>query len=211
MSNDGRNYKVGQKRLDNLDKIFEAAELEFAQFGFKGTSMVSIARRAGIPRPNVHYYYKNKQALYNALLMRLLDLWNSAIQQMSAEDNPARALGGYIHAKVMLSKTYPLASKIFANEIIQGAPNLKTYLSGEFRDWLNGKARVIQQWIDEGKMDAVDPLHLIFLIWSSTQHYADFSTQVTAVMGKKALSDEDFEAVAQSLTHIILKGCGLTS
>ena len=209
MENDTRNYKVGQKRLENQQKIIDAAEIEFAENGFKGASMMSIANRAGIPRPNVHYYYKNKQDLYNAILMGILKLWNDAFQEISVDDDPATALSTYIRAKVMNSKSHPLASKIFANEIIHGAAHLQTYLGSEFRDWLNGKADVIQCWIDQGKMDSVDPIHLIFLIWSSTQHYADFSVQVSAVMGKEALSDQDYEHIAAQLTQIILKGCGL--
>ena len=209
MENDSRNYKIGQKRIENQQKIIEAAEIEFAENGYKGASMMNVAKRAGIPRPNVHYYYKNKLDLYNAIIMDTLNLWNDAFREISEDDDPAEALGGYIRAKVMYSKSHPLASKIFASEVIHGAPHIKKYLGRDFRNWLLSKAGVIQHWIDTGKMDEVDPLHLIFLIWSSTQHYADFSEQVTTVMDKEKLSDNDFEQIAENLTHIILKGCGL--
>ena len=202
-------YKVGKIRTDNRAKIITIAEMEFAEFGFKGASIMNIAKRANLPRANVHYYFNSKLELYKKVLFDILKLWNDAFNQITPEDDPAEAIGAYIRAKVMYSKTNPLASKIFANEIIHGAPRISEYLNSDFRDWLKAKSAVIEQWIKQGKMDPVDPLFLIMLIWSATQHYADFSTQVSAVMDKDKLSDNDFDHIADNLIHIILKGCGI--
>ena len=202
-------YKVGNIRIDNRTKIIAIAEMEFAEFGYKGASIMNIAKRAKLPRANVHYYFKSKLELYKKVLFDILKLWNDAFNQITPEDDPAEAIGAYIRAKVMYSKTNPLASKIFANEIIHGAPRINEYLNSDFRAWLRSKSSVIEQWIKQGKMDPVDPLFLIMLIWSSTQHYADFSTQVSAVMDKPQLSDKDYDDIANNLVHIILKGCGI--
>lgn len=204
-------YKAGKIRTDNRVKIIVIAEMEFAEFGYKGASIMNIAKRANLPRANVHYYFNSKLELYKKVLFDILKLWNDAFNQITPEDDPAEAIGAYIRAKVMYSKTNPLASKIFANEIIHGAPRINQYLNSDFREWLKSKAAVIEHWIKQGKMDPVDPLFLIMLIWSATQHYADFSTQVSAVMDKPQLSDKDFDHVADNLTHIILKGCGIKS
>ena len=204
-------YKAGKIRTDNRAKIIAIAEMEFAEFGYKGASIMNIAKRANLPRANVHYYFNSKLELYKKVLFDILKLWNDAFNQITPEDDPAEAIGAYIRAKVMYSKTNPLASKIFANEIIHGAPRINQYLNSDFREWLKSKATVIEHWIKQGKMDPVDPLFLIMLIWSATQHYADFSTQVSAVMDKPQLSDKDFDHVADNLIHIILKGCGIKS
>ena len=209
MENSQNKYQTGQIRTDNRAKIIAIAEMEFAEFGYKGASIMNIAKRANMPRANVHYYFKSKLELYKKVLTDILQLWNQAFNQITPENDPADAIGAYIKAKVMYSKTNPLASKIFANEIIHGAPRINEYLNSDFRDWLRSKSAVIEQWIKQGKMDPVDPLFLIMLIWSATQHYADFSTQVHAVLDKKELTDRDFENVAKNLTHIILKGCGI--
>ena len=202
-------YKSGRIRRNNEAKILDAAEQEFSERGFGGASMDRIATQAGIPRTNVHYYFNNKLDLYIAVLTGIVDLWNEAFNQITPEDDPADALSAYIRAKIQYSKSNPRASKIFASEIIHGAPNLTAYLNKDFRIWLREKAKVIQSWIDSGKMDAVDPFYLIFLIWSSTQHYADFEVQVSSVLGKKKLSKKDYDEVTANLTHIILKGCGI--
>ena len=169
---------AGQIRRSNEAAILKAAEVEFATRGFKGASMQRIADQAGIPRTNVHYYFNSKLELYIAVLFDIVNLWNDQFDQITAEDDPAEAIGAYIRAKVMYSKTNPEASRIFASEIILGAPNLSTYLEQEFSIWMRDKASIIQVWIDEGRMDPVDPVYLIFLIWSATQHYADFDVQV---------------------------------
>ena len=204
-----KNYKTGKIRIDNLAKIIEAAEIEFALSGYKGASIMSIAKRAKLPRPNIHYYFPSKLELYNRVLMDVLALWNDAFDRITADDDPADAIGAYIYAKVMYSKTNPLASKIFANELIHGAAHLSDYLNEDYREWLIAKTEVMQIWISQGKMDPVDPFYLILLIWSSTQHYADFSIQVSTVLGKQELVDSDYEDIAVNLQHIILKGCGI--
>lgn len=211
MSTYRNRYKTGKIRTDNRASIIKAAEIEFAEFGYKGASIMNIAKRVDLPRANVHYYFKNKLELYNKVLMDILQLWNQAFNQITPDDDPADAIGAYIQAKVMYSKTNPLASKIFANEIIHGAPQISEYLNSDFRQWLLSKSKVIQQWIDQEKMDPVDPLYLIILIWSATQHYADFSSQVTAVLDKPQLTDQDYIDISNNLTHIILKGCGISS
>ena len=202
-------HRTGQIRLSNQAAIVRAAEAEFATRGFKGASMQRIADAAGIPRPNVHYYFKSKLDLYVSVLSDIVNLWNDQFDQISNDDDPAEAIGAYIRAKVMYSKTNPEASRIFASEIIHGAPNLTKYLKKDFRTWIREKASIMQSWIEQGKMDPVDPVYLIFLIWSSTQHYADFDVQVRAVLGKNRLNSKDFEAISANLEHIILKGCGI--
>ena len=203
-------YKVGKIRIDNEKAILVAAEREFASRGFNGASMNRIALGAGVPRTNVHYYFKNKEELYAKVLTDVIQMWDDSFNQISSEDDPAEALEAYIRAKVAYSRTNPLASKIFASEILHGAPVLSSYLKKDYRDWLRGKAGIIDSWIAQGKMDPVDPFYLIFMIWASTQHYADFEVQVKTVLGKARLTARDFEVVANNLTHIILKGCGIT-
>ena len=129
-----------------------------------------------------------------------------ALFLVNDDDTPRDTLEAYIRAKIMYSKTNPSESRLFASEIIHGAPYLSNYLSCTFREWVNQKSSVIQSWIDKGEMDPIDPTNLLFLIWGATQHYADFGVQVLAAMDKDKFTDDDFEIIADNLTHIILKG-----
>ncbi|PJI48072.1 MAG: TetR family transcriptional regulator [Pseudomonas sp.] len=201
---------AGRIRQKNEEAILAAAEEEFARHGFKGTSMNTIAQRVGLPKANLHYYFSNKLGLYVAVLSNILELWDSTFNHLTVDDDPAVALATYIRAKMEFSRRYPQASRVFAMEIISGGECLSEHFRQDYRTWFSGRAAVFQAWIDAGRMDAVDPVNLIFLIWSSTQHYADFATQIGFVTGRKRLSKQEFSDASDNLIRIILKGCGLT-
>lgn len=201
---------AGRIRQKNEQTIIAAAELEFARHGFKGTSMNAIALAAGLPKANLHYYFGNKLGLYVAVLGNILDLWDESFSHLSVDDDPALALSRYIRTKMAFSRRRPLASRIFAMEVIAGGQHLSGHFNGHYLDWFRGRAAVFQAWIDAGKMDPVDPLHLIFLLWSSTQHYADFNSQICRLSDRRCLQQEDYDKATASLIQIILKGCGLT-
>ena len=205
----GNNVVEGNIRQKNKLLILEAAKKEFVTHGFKGASIKRIAERANIPRSNIHYYFADKTDLYQQLLNGIIDIWNTHYDTLNEEDDPKTALSAYIRSKVMYSKDDPDASRIFASEIIHGAPVLHDYLSNDFKLWMQSKVAVIESWINKGLIDAINPYHLLFLIWSSTQHYADFNVQVLAALDKPAMNDIDYDEVVDSLTAIILKGCGI--
>ena len=204
-----RDRTPGRIRKRNETLILQAAEAEFSRCGFKGASIREIARKAGLPKANIHYYFNNKLTLYIALLSDIIDLWDSTLSDISAEDDPAKVLSDYIRRKMQYSKLHPHASRIFASEVISGAPNIQEFFGEDYHRWFDQRASVIKQWAVQGKMDPVSPHHLIFLIWSATQHYADFSVQVNAALNKQQLSDDDFEIATATLISIILKGCGI--
>ncbi|WP_076419942.1 TetR/AcrR family transcriptional regulator [Colwellia sp. UCD-KL20] len=201
----------GSIRKKNKAIILNAAKNEFVEHGFQGASIKRIAERANIPRANIHYYFEDKTDIYSQLLDSILDIWNTHYDTLNAQDDPKTALTAYIRSKVMYSKEDPDASKIFASEIIHGAPVLNSYLSGVFKTWVQEKVAVIESWITSKQIDPINPYHLLFLIWGSTQHYADFNVQVAAAMNKTEISSQDFDEVVDSLTTIILKGVGISA
>ncbi len=198
--------KSGSIRTRNSQQILVAAQAEFVLHGFKGTSMQSIADRAELPKANIHYYFKNKANLYKAVLEDIMMAWNQVLADMTEQSDPAVVLSNFIRVKMQLSYTNPNGSKIFAMEIIQGAPHLIDYISKDMRLWVKEKTNVMQSWIDQGKMRDVNPMHLIFMIWATTQHYADFNTQVLEVMNRREYDEEEIENITQFLTGMILRG-----
>jgi TetR/AcrR family transcriptional regulator len=190
----------------NEARILDAAQDVFAAYGYHGATIDGVAARAGISKPNLHYYFKRKKDLYVAVLRRTLEIWLAPLRELDRTGDPAVEIGDYIAHKVQLSRRYPAASRVFANEILQGAPFLRRYLQTHLREVVERKAAVIQHWIDQEKLAPVDPYHLIFLIWAATQHYADFVPQVKAVMNVPRLSPAHFRKIEQSLSRIILHG-----
>lgn len=202
-------YKAGKIRDRNLNNIISAAEEEFVLHGYRGTSIQAIADRAAIPKANVHYYFKSKSNLYVAVLDNIIHLWNDQLDVITVEDDPATVLDQFIRKKVELSYTHPRASKLYAMEMIQGAPHLKGYIRTEMRQWVRRKVQVLEQWIEQGRMAKVDPMHLIFLIWSSTQHYADFDVKILTVMNRAEYEPDMIQDISNFLSKMILSGCGL--
>jgi len=201
-----RAQKVERVRLD----ILTAAQEEFAVHGYQGTRMQSIADRAGLPKANVHYYFNNKSSLYLAVLDDIVGRWNNFFSDFNREDDPAVLIDEFVREKIRFSFQEPSASRLFANEIIQGAPQLANHIKLEIRPYVLARASAIQQWVDEGKMAVVEPMQLIFLIWSVTQHYADFQAQILLVSNQKTYSKRFIQQTSDFLSDFVLRGCGLT-
>jgi AcrR family transcriptional regulator len=193
----------------NRQRILEAAVRAFAQHGFKGTSVKQIADDAGLPKTNVLYYFRSKQQLYTDVLRNILHVWNSSFDKATVDDDPAEVLADYIAEEVEISRTHPCSSKVFAMEILNGANNFDDAFMDEHRTWMQGRTKVLQGWIDNKKMKALSPEYLLYHIWACTQHYADFSAQITNLRGKPMMK-QDFDDVVSQLVTLILTGCGLT-
>ena len=80
----------------------------------------------------------------------------------------------YIRRKLKMSREYPSESRLFENEIVQGAPRIEEFLKGELRELVDEKAKTIDKWIKAGKLQKPDLHLMIFSTWAITQHYADF-------------------------------------
>jgi TetR/AcrR family transcriptional regulator len=196
---------AGKLRTARLAQIMAAAEHEFAARGFEGTSTADIAARAGLPKANIHYYFGTKEKIYRAVLDNILLLWlDEADYWIAPGRGPRAALAGYIRAKLMLARQKPLASRIYANELLRGAPHIAGYLHIALRNRVDSLSAVLESWIAAGELKPVAPAHLLFCIWAMTQTYADFAVQIGAVLGKPVLDDEVFDGAVATVTALVL-------
>jgi len=167
----------------NSEAILEAALEVFSTYGFRGATLDQIAEVAGLSKPNLLYYFPSKEAMHQALLTRLLDTWLDPLREMDAGGDPVTEILGYVRRKVELSRDFPRESRLFANEILQGAPRMREAIEGDLKRLVDEKSVLLTRWMDEGRIARLPPAHLIFSIWALTQHYADFDMQVRAVLG----------------------------
>lgn len=174
-----RSSRIQQK---NRQVILDAALREFSARGFAGATIDQIADAARLSKPNVLYYFASKESIYRQLLEGLLDLWLAPLREICAEGEPREQILNYMRRKMEMSRTYTLESRLFAYEILQGAPQLESLLEGGLRELVDEKAGIIQVWMEEGRIPKMDPRHLIISIWALTQHYADFEAQVRAIL-----------------------------
>ncbi len=196
-------------RLEIERQILDAAESVFAENGFGGASMQSIADRAELPKANLHYYFATKESLYHRVVERIFVIWLAAADSFDEDADPASALARYIESKMDISREHPAGSRVWAAEVMHGAPAIQSFLETTLREWTAGREAVIQRWIDGGQITAVSPKHLLYMIWSTTQHYADFGHQIEVLNGGRPFTDADWAAAKRDTVAIILRGVGL--
>jgi len=202
-----RKAPMSSIRERNKELILKAASEEFAEKGFAATKTSDIAARAGLPKPNVYYYFKSKENLYREVLESIVEPLLEASAPFNQPGHPAEVLRAYIRTKIRISRDHACASKVFANEIMHGAPHLSPERIAQLNAQATHNIACIQRWIDDGLMARVDANHLLFSIWAATQTYADFDWQISTVTGKNRLDDADYDAAADTIIRLVLKGC----
>ncbi|CAD0183289.1 Rut operon repressor [Ruegeria sp. THAF57] len=170
----------------NRAAILDAALNVFSAHGFRGATVDQIAAEAGLSKPNLLYYFPSKEAIHTALLSGLLDTWLAPLHDLDAQGDPMEEILAYIQRKLEMSRDLPRESRLFANELVQGAPRIHDSLSNDLKALVDEKTAILSDWMDQGRIARLHPYHLIFSIWALTQHYADFDVQVRAILG-----DED--------------------
>ncbi|KPP83838.1 MAG: TetR/AcrR family transcriptional regulator [Rhodobacteraceae bacterium HLUCCA08] len=167
---------------EKREEILQAGLTVFAAEGFRGATLDRIAAEAGLSKPNLLYYYPSKEAIHETLLERLLATWLDPLRALDPAGDPVEEILAYVGRKLDMSRDFPRESRLFANEILRGAPRIEPVLKGDLKSLVDTKSKVIRDWIAAGRIAPVDPYHLIFSIWALTQHYADFDVQVRAVL-----------------------------
>lgn len=194
-------------RLRKEHAILTEAENHFAQFGFEGASLENIAAAAGLSRHNLLYYFPNKEALYRRVLDDVLTQWLAGMEDLSqGQDDPAQALRRYIRAKLNSSRERPNGAKVFSKEVIAGAPRYADAITQRVTPVLKAEVRAFEKWAREGRIARVNFTHLMFIIWSVTQAYADQQAQFALLLGKPALDAADFERAEELISHLVLSG-----
>ena len=198
--------KKTEIRAENESRILKSAERIFARHGFRGSSMRMIADDASIPKANIHYYFSSKEKLYRRVVERIFTVWLEAAASFETSNDPHAALHSYISEKMEISRLYPDGSKVWANEVIHGAPIIHDFLTSALEDWTNSRIVAMRRWIEEGKIRDVEPRWILYMIWATTQHYADFAHQIETLNDDKALSINQWQQAKDTVFDIIWAG-----
>ena len=193
-------------QAENEERILDAALEVFSRYGFRGATVDQIAEKAGMSKPNLLYYFRRKHDLYTAVLTRTLDMWLTPFGEMAEDGDPETELTGYIRQKLEASRDFPQESRLFIGEILQGAPHLEEVLNTDLKSLVAEKAGVLNHWIASGRLRPIDPVHLIFMIWATTQHYADFDAQIKLVLGKGVEDPATFQKASSTVIDVLMGG-----
>ena len=191
---------------EKQDLILDAALEVFSLHGFRGATIDQIADAAGMSKPNLLYYFPRKEEIHKRLIAELLDMWLGPLREIDADGDPIPEIRSYIRRKLEMARDFPRESRLFANEMLQGAPRTIDMLEGDLKALVDEKAAIIRGWMETGKLSPANPYHLIFSIWATTQHYADFDVQVRAVLGPDLNGEGRFEDAARYLEQLFMHG-----
>ncbi len=198
--------KRSRIQIINQQKLLDAATEIFAQYGFRGATIDQIAGVAGMSKPNLLYYFKTKKDIYLAVLEQTLNVWLKSLMEWQVTGTAKATITSYIDKKFEFSRDHSAGSRVFANEIMEGAPILKTLLGEDLKKLVGENTRVIEGWVKSGQIKPIEPIHLIFMLWAVTQHYADFSTQIETLTGKTLADKNFYKQAKKTVTQIILNG-----
>lgn len=198
--------KRSRIQIINQQKVLDAGTEIFARYGSRGATIDQIAEMAGMSKPNLLYYFKSKKEIYLGVLEQTLNKWLLCLMEWDVTGTPEETITNYIEKKFEFSRDHAAGSRVFANEIQEGAPILKTLLGEDLKRLVDEDTRVIKGWIKDKKIRPIEPVHLIFMIWAVTQHYADFSAQIETLTGKTLADDDFYKQAKKTVTQIILNG-----
>ncbi|MGV7208710.1 TetR/AcrR family transcriptional regulator [Oxalobacteraceae bacterium A2-2] len=198
-----------KRRVLNRDKLEADIAAEavrvFAECGYEGASIAAIAENAGLSKQNLMYYFPTKQALYQRVLDDVLDDWLARMDSLAAEQqDPREVLRAYVQAKLRFSREQPWASRVYAMEVISGAPLYGAQIQARVVPLVRKDIEVFEKWIAAGRIAPVNATHLLFAIWAMTQSYADFAAQMQLVMNKKTLSKKDYDDAEKLIVDMVL-------
>jgi TetR/AcrR family transcriptional regulator len=207
------------KRRDaKRDKVEQAILAQavrlFAERGFEGTSIADVAEGAGLSKQNLMYYFPTKGALYARVLDDVLDDWLARMASLADADGaaaigPGEVLRAYVAAKLRFSREQPLASRVYALEVIGGAKVYGEQIRRRVVPLLRADIAVFERWIAQGQIAPVNATHLLFAVWAMTQSYADFAAQMQLVLDRPQLGQDDFEQAERLITNMVLAAVGL--
>lgn len=200
---DGSPKKSSRIQQRNRYRILDAALDVFSVYGYRGATLDQIAAAAGLSKPNILYYFAGKEEIHLTLLSQLMETWLDPLVDMDARGDPMTEILGYVQRKLDMARELPRESRLFANEILQGAPRMRPHLIADLKPLFDEKCAVIQGWSDAGKIAHVDAKHLVFSIWSTTQHYADFASQIDVLIGNDVqAADAHLEALFSNILRV---------
>ena len=197
------------RRVLNRDRLEADIAAEavrvFAESGYEGASVSTIAENVGLSKQNLMYYFPTKQALYQRVLDDVLDNWLERMANLAEPDGePADVLRAYIRAKLAFSREHPLASRVYAMEVISGAPMYGEQIRERVLPLVRKDIEVFERWIADGRIAPVNATHLLFAIWAMTQSYADFAVQMQLVLGERELTGSDFSDAEETICKLVI-------
>jgi AcrR family transcriptional regulator len=167
---------VTQDKTETKDRILFAAKKEFAEKGFDGARMGSIAKRACANQALLHYYFEGKDKLYEEVLNRLFgldrtDLLSEFLKKTDLSPSENLYLIVYFMARLHLEAADPDLHRIISREIAEDRSQIKTLIRNYFIPQLKLLENIIEKGIESGEFEKTNPYFVILGFLSIIMFY----------------------------------------
>lgn len=183
--------------------ILAAASEAFAEKGYAATRIATIAELAGLPKSNVHYYFKSKENIYAKVLEDIAPSYLSACMPVLEDDEtPIEALIHTLIRMIRLFERQPFASKVIMAELREGARRLPREFFARWTAQTQSSLAGIRQWVDRGLLAPVDPEHALLTIWAIAQSCVSRGWQLPGLRSEAM----DYDVAASNAARLLLSG-----
>lgn len=198
--------KSRRKRGEVRQKILDAGLELFAEKGFEAASIREIADKAGVTVPNIYYYFKDKEGLYNACLESSI---NTFLDQLSKVDDPNLSFRerfmaiGRIKMKMLKESTF--ASKLWIREWLDhGGMTVTSRLDLSFGKSIKWIERMIEDAMERGEIRKMNPKLAMWHILVSALFYGApyFARWRKSMKNIEPLTEKEVE----EFVDVMLKG-----
>ncbi|AHF12440.1 TetR family transcriptional regulator [Barnesiella viscericola DSM 18177] len=190
---------------ENIEsRIIEAAKQEFIEKGFEQTSMSDIAAVVGINRPTLHYYFRTKDKMFQAVFASIVSNFLPHIDAIFSKQEPfEKKLGEIIDVYFDIFTANPLLPKFIIGEIHRDVDHLiDTLYILKFDQYLHHIGELLQQEIDRNHLKKV-PLQFIFMTFYSQLTFPFLSHNLSKRLFFHDNPEEYTRFLAEWKQHII--------
>jgi TetR/AcrR family transcriptional regulator len=192
------------------NRLLTIALREFSAHGFRGVSVTAIAKEAGATAAMIHYYFDNKQGLYEAVLQHALGPILSRLQ--AANDDPPegvdllpRFIHGYMH---LLAENPEVPSLIVRDVLSPGGRMRDTFVQGFARRGERGLRDLVRRAQQLGTVRSdIDP-DLAALSLLSMAVFPFVGRPVAGQVLEYSLDPERIDELAEHTLRLFREGAG---
>lgn len=177
------------------EKIFNAARIVFQKKGFAGARMQEIADEAGINKAMLHYCFKNKELLFQAVFMNAFSQLAPQINEIfNSRDSVFEKIRKFTHSYISFVILNPYLPPFVIQEMNNNPEFVLSFLENENRPNPSVLISQIEKEIASGIIKPINPKHLLMNLISMTVF--PFAAQMM-IKGMLQISDTEFNQMME--------------
>ncbi|MCK5881219.1 MAG: TetR/AcrR family transcriptional regulator [Sinobacterium sp.] len=195
-------------KIKTSQKILNCATRLFAQHGYDGTIMDSLAEQCGVNKASIYYHHKDKATLYeNTLSALFTPVADFVIKAVESESDPIKKLDAHIKAFAIANAQRPYFSAILMREMASGGANMPVGASEQMQRILFMLSHILRSGESQNLFKWADPLIIHFMIVGTINLYVvsiPFRNTLPETDECNQLRNSNIESASDQLSETII-------